>query len=191
MKRMTAGLERAAVLVVGLALVVVGAAAVAWQQDWIPGAVDRIDMSVVSDHTSAGWWPWAVGAAGLLLVIAGISWLTAHARRRTVTHVRLAGAGADGRLTVESSALVDAAAAAFDDVPGLRSRGGRVWRDGRDLVVDLRAAMSPGADLGEVTSAAERAAGTVHEYLGDRTQARFRTVLVSGGRRRGKETRVR
>lgn len=190
MSRGAAAAERVAVLLVGLVLLVVGAAAVAWQRDWIPDAVDRLDLSAALDLADEGWWPWAVGVLGLLLVAVALTWLTAHARRRTIGQLRLPGSGRDGKLTVDSGTLLSAASVPLDEAPGLTSRDGTILRDQREQVVELRAALDPGADLDEAADAAERAAGVVGAYLGPETDTRCRVVLVPS-RRWAKRTRVR
>ncbi|WP_116952439.1 hypothetical protein [Jiangella endophytica] len=190
MSRAAAGVERAAVLLTGLVLLVLGGAAVAWERDWIPDAVDRLDASALLDRTGESWWPWAVGLLGLVLVVLGLVWLLAHARRRSLSRLKLSGTGREGALEVESGALVDAAAAALDEAPAVTARGGRVWRDRKEVVVELRAALDPGADLDEVADAADRAAAVLGTSLGPQAPERCRVLLVRG-RRRARRTRVR
>ncbi|RIQ34738.1 hypothetical protein [Jiangella rhizosphaerae] len=190
MNRAAAGAERLAVLLTGLALLVLGAAAVAWERDWIPDAVDRLDASALLDRTGERWWPWAVGLLGLLLVVVGLLWLGAHARRRSLARLKLPGTGRGGALEVDSGALVEAASAALDEAPGVTARSGRVWRDQREVVAELRAALDPGADLDEVADAADRAAAVLGAYLGPQTAARCRVLLVRG-RPWARRTRVR
>lgn len=190
MNRAVAGAERIAVLLVGLALLALGAATVAWERDWIPDAVDRLDVSALLDRTGESWWPWAVGLLGLVLVVLGLLWLRAHARRRSLGRLKLPGSGRGGTLEADSGALVDTASAALDEAPGVTSRGGRVWRDQREIVIELRAGLDPGADLGEVADAADRAGAVLATYLGPQTPARCRVLLVRG-RRWARRTRVR
>lgn len=190
MSRAAAAAERVAVLLVGLVLLIVGAAAVAWQRDWIPDAVDRVDVSGALDLADEAWWPWAVGVLGVLLVAVALTWLGAHARRRGISHLRLPGSGRDGKLTVDSKALLSAAAVPLDETPGLTSRDGKILRDQREQVIELRAALDPGADLDEAADAAERAAGVLGSYLGPETETKCRVVLVPS-RRWAKRTRVR
>ncbi|SDS40393.1 hypothetical protein [Jiangella sp. DSM 45060] len=190
MNRVTAGAERLAVLVVGLALLALGAAAAAWELDWIPDAVDRLDVSALLGRTDESWWPWAVGLLGLLLLVAGLLWLRAHAHRRSLGRLKLPGTGRRGALEADSGALIDAASVPLDETPGVTARGGRIWRDQREVVVELRAALDPGADLDEVAQAADRAASVLGAGLGPRAPARCRVLLVRG-RRRARRTRVR
>lgn len=191
MNRAAAGTERVAVLLVGLVLLALGAAAAAWERDWIPDAVDRLDLSVLLDRTDESWWPWAVGLLGLVLVILALLWLRAHARRRSLARLKLPGTGRGGALEADSGALVDAAAASLAEAPGVTARGGRVWRDQREIVVELRAALDPGADLNEVADAADRAAAVLGTCLGPETPARCRVVLVRARPWARGRTRVR
>ncbi|MBB5790458.1 hypothetical protein [Jiangella mangrovi] len=193
MNRAAAGAERIAVLVVGLALLVLGAGAAAWERDCIPDAVDavdQLDVSALLDRTDESWWSWAVGLLGLLLVVIGLLWLRAHARRRSLGRLKLPGTGRGGALEADSGALLDAASAALDETPGVTARGGRVWRDQREVVAELRAALDPGADLDEVADAADRAAAVLSTSLGPQAPARCRVLLVRG-RRWSRRTRVR
>ncbi|WP_053205543.1 hypothetical protein [Jiangella muralis] len=189
MSGFAAGLERTVVLLVGLLLVAVGASAVAWQQGWIPDAVDRIDASALTEHTGEPWWPWAIGGAGIVLIVIGVCWLVAHGRRHTISRLRLAGSSRQGRLAADASAVVDAAGAAFETAPGVAFRGGRLWRDRGELTVDLRASAAPSTDLAEAAAAADRAATAARSHLGDDSDAHLRVVLVGARRRAG--TRVR
>lgn len=190
MSRGVAAAERIAVLIAGLALLVLGAAAAAWERDWIPDAVDRLDLSALLDRTGESWWPWAVGLLGLLLVIVGLLWLRAHARRRSLGRLKLPGTGQGGSLEADSGALVDAASAALGEAPGVTARGGRIWRDQREVVAELRAGLDPGADLDEVADAADRAGAVLAAALGPQAPARCRVLLVRG-RRWSRRTRVR
>lgn len=190
MNRAAAGAERIAVLLVGLALLVLGAGAAAWERDWIPDAVDRVDASALLGRTDEQWWPWVVGLLGLLLVVLGLRWLLAHARRRSLGRLKLPGTGRGGALEADSGALLDAASAALAEAPGVTARGGRIWRDQREVVVELRAGIDPGADLNEVADAADRAASVLSASLGPQAPARCRVLLVRG-RRWTRRTRVR
>ena len=190
MRRAAAAIERVAVLLAGLVLLAVGGAGVAWEQGWLPEDRDRIDASAALEGSRESWWPWLIGLSGLLVFLLGLWWLLAHARRSTVGRLKLPGSGRAGGLVVDSSALLSAAAAVLEETVGVTSRDGRVWHDRRELVVELRAALDPGADLDEAADAAERAAAVLRTSLGPETPARCRVVLVRG-RRWAKRSRVR
>ncbi|TDE09629.1 hypothetical protein [Jiangella asiatica] len=190
MRRGAAATERLVVLLVGLVLLALGAAAVAWERGWIPDAVDRVDATALLDRTGESWWPWVEGLVGLLLVLVAVAWLLAHTRRSVMTRLPLSGSGRTGKLDVDSGALVSAASGVLDNAPGVRARGGRVLREPRELVVELRAAIDPGADLDETAEAAERASAALRSCLGSQSGARCRVILVRS-RPWAKRTRVR
>ncbi|WP_166353762.1 hypothetical protein [Phytoactinopolyspora limicola] len=182
MRRGAAGTERVVVFVMGLLLLAAGAAAVAWRQDWISGAVDQLDAGPVLDWTDTRWWPWAVGGAGIVLTVVGVAWLAAHLRRRTVHRLELSGSGRGGRLTVSCDALVESARDTLEGATGLQLRSGRVIVDERgERLVDLRAGIDPGADLGEATDAARHASAVLSAQVGLESGLRYRIVLTGRG----------
>lgn len=185
MSRASAAVERVVVFLAGLVLIALGAGAVAWRQDWIPGAAGTISAGRVVAWTDEAWWPWAVGAAGVAAALGALLWASAHAHRGTVSRLRLPGSGRDGRLAADVAALTEAVGSPFADVPGAGVRTARLHRDQGETVLDLRVAVDPATDLDAVVTAAERAAAVAKRQLGDDTDVRFRTVLVTG-RRRGR-----
>jgi hypothetical protein len=190
MKRRGAAFERVAVFAVGVAFMAVGAAAVAWELDWIPGALEQLDLAVVVDLPEAGWWPWAVGGAGLVLVVVGLLWLAAHTRRRTVHRLELSGSDTGGRLTVDSSAVVESTRPTLEEAAGLKLRSGRIIDgDHRERLIDLQAGLDPGADLDEAADAAQRAAEELAANLGPESTIQYR-VILSGQGQKSKVSRV-
>ncbi|NDL60907.1 hypothetical protein [Phytoactinopolyspora mesophila] len=184
MRRPGAVLERTAVFAVGVVLMAAGAAAVAWELDWIPDAPDQLDVTVVAERTEAGWWPWAAGGAGVILVVVGLYWLFAHTRRRTIHRLELSGSDPGGRLTVDSSAVVESARATLEGAAGLQLRSGRIIdADHRERLVDLRVGIDPGADLGEAADAAERVAAELAANLGPDSAIRYRVILAGQGKK--------
>ncbi|WP_129667281.1 hypothetical protein [Phytoactinopolyspora endophytica] len=189
-----AAAERIAVLVVGLVLVALGAAAAAWQQGWLPDVADRLDVQTAVEWTGESWWPWAVGGAGVVLVILGLLWVAAHARLRTVGRMRLDGSGRSGRLTVDGSALMSPVVLDLEATPGVRDASGRVLSERKESVIELRVKVDPGADLDEVADATERASVQLGRLLradpASDAGVTFRAVLTGGGSR-SKMSRVR
>lgn len=191
MTRRAAAAERVLVLVTGLLLVAAGAAAVAWREEWFPELIGGpMDTSAVAERTDDAWWPWALCGAGVLLILLGLWWWRVHLRRDTERQLRLAGSGRGGRLTADTGAIMDSAAAALDAVPGLTYRQGRLRRERGGHVVEVKAAADPGAQLADAAVAAERAAVAVRAHLGTEATAGFR-LLVVAARRRTQPTRVR
>lgn len=166
MRRSVVALDRLAALVAGLILLAAGAAALAWRQDWIPDAPDRIRSPWLTTATAADWWPWATGFGGLLLVVLGLSWLAKHLPRRGNGRLRLTGSDTSGRLTADVNAALTAAGELLAETPGIRSADGRVVLDRGRLVAELHPVLEPGADLDQVRAAAERTGRDLLQLVG-------------------------
>lgn len=163
-------LDRAATLVAGLVLIAIGAAAFVWDRGLGLNWSDHPDTGRVLHFLRSDWVPWAAGVGGALVVILGLGWLAAHARRRRVGRLPLEATGPSG--TPPASPAVDVGAIASvaatelarrPDVVGCR---GKAVRDRRQLVVELTPTLSAQADLAAVAAAAEHAAANVHSALG-------------------------
>lgn len=112
MKRATASVDRTSTALVGLALIALGGGAIAWERGELPGR-ERLDAAFVDTAVDAGWWPWALGAAAIVLVLLGLWWLLAHLPRRsvgTVAFASTADADVDGRLSVDLGTAARSAA---------------------------------------------------------------------------------
>lgn len=173
-------LDRITSFVVGLVLLAAGVGAVGWRLGWWPGMPERIRADGVGVVDTA-WWPWALGAAGVVLVILALRWLLAHTGRRQVSALTLAGSGRQGRLTVDGEPLANALAGALAGEPGVRSAGGRLVRDRDELVLEVTAEVDPAVELRDIASAADAAAADVRLMVGE-TALRCR-VLLSAQRR--------
>lgn len=179
-------LDRIASFIVGLVLLAAGIGAVGWRLDWWPGMPGRLraDGSGVVD---TAWWPWALGAAGVLLVVLALRWLLAHAGRRRITTLTLTGSGRQGRLLVDTEPLASALAETLADQPGVRTTGARVVRDRDEVVLEVSAEVDPAVELGTVGSAADAAAADLRQMIGE-TALRCR-VLLSAQRRQNQTLR--
>lgn len=167
MTRSLATLDRLAVLLVGLAAVVVGAAAVLWQLDLSDRVRGTVTASWLTTATTQGWWPWAVGAAGVLLVLLALRWLLAHVPGRRLTDVRLRGGNKTGRLTADLSALAAAGADSVLATPGVRSASGKAVDDRGRRTLQLTVTLDPTADLAVVVAATDQACRDLGAALGD------------------------
>ncbi|MGL5817902.1 MAG: hypothetical protein ACRCYR_10090 [Phycicoccus sp.] len=164
MRRRTVALDRVAVLLTGLLLLAVGVAGLVWWRGDL-GLSGPVDTTVVTDATEQPWWPWAVGAAGVLLVALGLRWLAAHLRSSRVGDLRLPGSGPQGRLTADVGPVARAAGESLAATPGVRSARGGVDRDRGRLVAHLRATIEPDADLAAVAAASDRVAADLRTVL--------------------------
>lgn len=156
MTRTLAGLDRLLALLLGLVLVAIGAGAIVWQGGWYHRAPRSLTAPWLSSATAAGWWPWAAGIGGLVLILLALRWLVAHLPYRRATAVKLAGSDRTGSLTADLAALAAAAATVLADTPGVRSTSGTANTDRGQPTLTLTATIEPTADLAAVTTAAER-----------------------------------
>lgn len=158
-------IDRLATLVLALLLMAAGALGVWWWTGESPLS-QRVATSPTQDMVAMSWWPWASGAAGVLLILLGLWWLLAHLRRRTVKQLSLEGTGSAGKFGVDGSKVAGAAADAFADTLGVRSAKGTVDRDRGQLVAHLIAVIEPEADLAEVARHADLVSAQLGEVLG-------------------------
>ncbi|PRY14565.1 hypothetical protein [Kineococcus rhizosphaerae] len=179
MSRKVLGLDRFASFVLGLVLLVGGAAAVAWWGGWlarlVPGTGDRL-FSGAGDAVRAGWFAPAAAAAALVLAVLAVWWLIAHLPRRDAGDLTLGGSDATGRLQLDADAPARTAADVLATHPGVRSAKGRTVTDRGETVLELRATCEPTADLHEVAAAANRISAQTRQVLG-RDDVHGRVVL--------------
>lgn len=193
MSRAASGVDRVVVLLVGLVLLVVGVAAIAWPlgwlERWVPRTTDRLDAPWLTDAAERDWWPWALGVAGLLLVVLGLRWLVAHVPSRRLGDVGLPGTAATGRLTADAGAVASAAASAVQETPGVRIARGRALDDRARRTVELTVTVEPTADLGAVRDGVERVLADVARMLSSDAVSGRAHVRVAP-RKREASTRV-
>jgi hypothetical protein len=164
-------LDRVLVLVLALALVALGVTAVVWQSGRLSQLHGTLRAPWLTAATTAGWWPWATGATGVVLVILALRWITAHITSSKVADVRMAGSTTAGRLTVDLGALATAAAASVQDTPGVRTTSGRALNDRGRRTIALTIILDPHADLTTITTATDQACTNIVTALGDSATA--------------------
>jgi hypothetical protein len=147
--------DRTLVLVLGLAIAAGGAALADWDLQKVLDLPGKLDTTSALDLVDAGWWPWAQGAAGVVVALLGLLWFLNRLPRRGP---RTLGLGADrngaGELDLgslgsvltdqlEQSGTVTGAHASFT-----RSRGTTAAR--------VRARLTDEADLEALTQTADQ-----------------------------------
>lgn len=191
MKRATASVDRTSTAVVGLALIALGGGAIAWERGKFPGR-ERIDAAFVDTAIGAGWWPWALGAAAIVLVLLGLWWLLAHLPRRSIGTVAFASTAdpdVDGRLSVDLSTAARSAAKSLAAHDGVVSATGRSVSDRGQRVVEITATLDPAAtSLDRVADAAAQTRTDILTSL-EGTPAAVR-ILLQCGKPRKQSARV-
>ncbi|MEW1959749.1 hypothetical protein [Kineococcus sp. NPDC059986] len=179
MSRKVLGLDRFLTFLLGLVLLVGGAAAIAWWGGWLkqvfPGVGDRLG-SGAGDAVRAGWFAGAAAAAAVVLAVLAIWWLLAHLPRRGTGDLTLSGSDASGRLRLDADSPARTAADLLATHPGVRAAKGRTLTDRGELVLELRATCEPTADLHEVAAAANSISAQTRSVLG-RDDVHGRVVL--------------
>lgn len=165
MTRTTATLDRFATLVVALALIVVGLLAIIWRLDRWLALPAQLRTTSATDLMASSWWPFAIGALGILLALFGLRWLWAHISTSGVHEVNLPGTGKHGRLSVDVKAAAKAAADALADTSGVRDVSGKALRQRGQLVVDLNATVDSDAELSEIAGSADRISSELAHVL--------------------------
>lgn len=166
MSRAVTALDRLLALLLGLVLIAVGAAAVAWQVGWLSWAPRNAVTPRTRTVIEQDWWPWATGAGGIVAVLLGLWWLAAHVPRRGLGQLRLPGSGAAGILRVNTSAVASAAADSLAATDGVQSASGRAFTDRGRPTIALTANVDPMADLAVVREGAVRVRGEIGQALG-------------------------
>jgi len=163
--RTVAGLDRLVALVLGLALIAGGLGAIAWQAGTVSWTQRNRIAPGTENAAGQGWWPWATGAGGVLLILLGLWWLFAHVPRRRLGEIRLPGSGAAGILRANTNAVAAAAADSLAAAGGVRSATGRAFTDRGRPTIALTATLDPMADLGLAREAAQQARDEIAQAL--------------------------
>jgi hypothetical protein len=166
MRRGVIALDRTVGLLIALALIAGGALAICWWYDVLPAAPNQLKLHAPADYTATSWWPWATGAAGVVLILLGLWWLVRHVPRRVSGRFSLPGSNQYGRLHADAHAAVAAAATDLTRIPEIRDGSGRVVADRGELVAELQCTIEPTADLETVHAAVTRTAAALHTVLG-------------------------
>ena len=161
-------IDRVAALVLGVLLLIVGAAMVIWTTHLIDGTPVYLTAPGLVSASSTAWWPWAVTASGVVLVLLGLRWLATHRPARRAGSYTLADSNlSEGYLSADLGSLADAAAAELREHPAIRSASGKavIDRGKPSIHLDVTAA---GADtLAHAAAAADEVAATTVGMLGD------------------------
>ena len=183
MSRATLAFDRFMAALAGLLLIAVGVLGILWWAGRLGSAPSQIDLSGIRWLPRQSWWPWALGAGGVILALIGLRWLLSHLPLRGISHLSLPGSGSEGRLLVAAGPVVQAAASALAETPGVRSARGRIDQERGQVVARLDATIERGADLRVVAAAADTVTGQLQAAL-ERQDLTSRVQLRTAGRNR-------
>lgn len=158
--------DRLATVVLAVALLVGGVVAVLWWSGQVAVLDGPLGLGPAVDATTQAWWPWALGALGVVLILLGLRWFAAHLPDRGVGQLVLPGSGGGGRLVADARGVAEAAADALGNSPGVRTAKGVIQRDRGQLVARLTATVEREADLESLAKAADAVSGQLRTVLG-------------------------
>ncbi|MBF0688742.1 MAG: hypothetical protein IR158_13375 [Cellulomonas sp.] len=151
MNRGLRAVNRIVAFVVGLPLVVAGVAAVLWWtgtlSDAWPQTSGALDPRRVQEVVDTGWFGGVATAGGVVLALLALWWLAAHLASPRVGTLRLPGSGADGRLTLDGSALAGHVAEQARRLPGVVGARSVIDREGGRHVLVSTLQVDPEANL--------------------------------------------
>ena len=142
--------DRTCLFVLGVLSASVGATFLVWHR-WIdPGR--RVVGEPLTGWLDEPWFPWAIAALGVAVVLAGLGWLISQFRRTRDRANRFdAGGGpADAPVSVRSRPAADAVAQQAELVPGVISAAARVLSDAPPTI-ELLLVVDGGYDLTALT----------------------------------------
>lgn len=177
--------DRTILTIVGLALVLAGAAAVAIGAGLLPDIAspdDGLDMSGISTVSSASWWPIAAGVAALLLVLLGLWWILAHRPGKRTKVLGLPGSRTGDRLRVDPDAVAAAAESVLEEDPQVRAATLRLREEDRALVVVGRVRVAPRADVDTVALRVDETLRDAGRVLGRELVGRVHLAVAPRGR---------
>lgn len=163
--RATLAVDRAATLLLALALIAGGSSGIWWWSGQAPFA-SRTSTTTIRELVAADWWPWASATLGVVLILIGLRWIVAHLSDNRVKELKLTGSGAGGRLGVDATRVAEAAARTLAETVGVRSAKGRVSRDRGQIVAAIHATIEPDADLTVVAEQADLVSAQLAHVLG-------------------------
>ena len=182
MTRLTTAADRVAALIVGVTLVALGAGALLWRTELVPGIPHLITAPALVTALDTWWWRWAVAGAGLLCVAVALRWLLAHRPARKAAPILLHEEGDPGTVIVDPAAVAAAAAEALNQHPGVYSAKGKAITDQGLRTIELAVTTAHPEELPTLIRAIDDTCANIAECTGDSPLAARATLHIKGGR---------
>jgi hypothetical protein len=175
-------IDRAVTLLVAILLVALGLLMVDWHYRWVFGTYPtELSAGPVRDVVTAGWFPWVLAAAGIVLGFLGVVWLLAHLRRRGPSTLRLRTSDETGRVQADLRSIADTSGGRLENMAALTGVTGTVVTIRSRPVILLRGRIDPVASTASITDAAETCTRDLAAAFPD--QAITCRILVDSPRR--------
>lgn len=184
-RRHVVGFDRSVLTVLGVILVVGGAALVAVRAGWLSDLVppDPVtDVSAVVSTADRSWWPAACFGAALLLVAAGSWWVLAHGPGPRTGSLTLPGSRTGDRLRVVPDAVTRAAQEAVESDSQVRAASLALREERGELVLVGRVRVPPRADVAALGALLEETARSAAQVLGRDVTGRVHVAVARRGR---------
>lgn len=138
MKRRTVVIDRLGCAIAGTGLIALGVSAAAWEHQELAVPPDRpLTLAWLPGAMAAGWWPFALAVAALVLLALGLSWLISHRPGQSVGSTAAPGSDAAGVVTVDLDSAAAAAAAELARQPHIVTASGTSLVDRGQRVIEL------------------------------------------------------
>ncbi|MBJ7339806.1 alkaline shock response membrane anchor protein AmaP [Mycolicibacterium sp.] len=177
MTRLAAAVDRFAALVVGIALLALGAGLVLWNTTVLPDVPRTLTAPGLTTAAQTAGWPWALLGIGIVLVVVALRWLLAHTPAAKVKRLPLSGTDA-GSITIDLGEVASAAGHALEQSFDVESAGGKAVIDRGTRTVDLTVHVAPTARAHDLVAAIDTACAQVATMLADPTVATRTTIRV-------------
>lgn len=164
MKRVVAAVDRLLVVLLGLALVLSGAFALAWYFD-APFAVEllsRFDRDIFGNFPMQNWWEPALAATAVLSTLVAIALLIGNLSPRRTGTLQISSEDSLA-VRVDLGALARGVAAELATFPGVDSARGRAIDDRGSATLAVTVETTPHIDIDAFTRHAERKADFIAE----------------------------
>jgi hypothetical protein len=184
MTRWASTVDRLAALICGLALIALGLGLLVWNTDLFAGIPQTLTAPGLVTAAGTAWWPWAVAAVGVVLVLVAVRWLLSHTPKAKVKAVQLAADKRFGSITADLGAVADAAARALEQSPDAHSAKGKAVIDRGTRTIDLTVTAYSPSTVIPLIEPIDTVCTQIAEMLGDRTIATRTCIHIDKGSRR-------
>lgn len=168
MNRLPAAVHRFTTALIGLVLLVVGLAALAWNLEVQPFVdwMNNIDTGAVGRFADSGWWTLVLAGIVLITLLWAIPLIVSSLRPGKIDDVELDGSGETGTMTVAPKLI---AAAAADELSGdttFTSVSARALNDRARSIIRLEVTARPDHPYPEIADKVGVVTDQIREAIG-------------------------